>query len=1267
MNAVPPNAPAAPAAPVGRSRTRRWLRRLAWTAGSIVVLMGLAWLVLPIVLKSQGEQQLTKLLGRQVTIGQVKFLPWSLELTVTDLTIAGLPGEEPLLKLARFYANTQMSSLWKLAPVIEAAEFDTPTLHLARLAEGHYDIDDLIARFTPQPDSKPSTGAARFSLNNLQVRNGALSFDDKPIGRRHELRQLQVSLPFISNLPADVELKVQPRLAFELNGAAFDSGAQATPFAKDRASAVQVHIGEGAKEDLDLVPYLGYLPKTLPVRLLRGKVGGDLELAFSLLSDGTPSLGVKGQLQASDFALSDAGGTPLLEFGKLTVPLSDVQPLRGQVHLGAVQLDGAKLDVSRDAAGQLSVMRLAVAAAPPAASAAPASQPASAPAAAAAKPAWKIEVDSLALNGARVVWSDAAVHPAAALQLDGLALSAKGLRWPDPAPVPLTLSATLRPQGDAAATAGRFSVEGTANDSQARLQIGVEQFTLPVLAPYLAVYLVPRVEGQLDLKAGVDWAAGESPHLKFALSQADLAGLRLVSAAGPGAKAATEAFALKQLSLRDVDVDWSGQTASVGSLSLQGPQLKVARDAQGRWNLLQWAVAAPAASSAAPAAPAAASGPAWRARVADFKLDGGRIGFVDELPKPNPRPSEVVKVELSGLTLSAQGLAWDGRRDAAPVVPPAKLQLAANLVRSADAAERNRGAVSRIEWRGQAGLQPLLAKGTARIERFPVHAFEPYMGNPLRVSLLRSLASYRGDMALKDTGRGFAASANGEVLINDMSLLSRPESPEAVPEELLSWQSLALRGVKFAIEPAGRPRLDITHIDLSDFYSRLVITDQGRFNLQEVAPPAAPATRVADAASAPQPAASPASAAALPPQGYALPLDLTIGGIKLDNGKVDFSDHFIKPNYSAALTQLSGSLGAFSSSSREMATLDLRGRAEGTALLEIAGKLNPTAQPLELDIHAKATDLELAPLSPYAGKYAGYDIERGKLSMDVSYQIQPDGRLTATNKVVLNQLTFGDKVESPSATKLPVLLAVALLKDRNGVIDLDLPISGSINDPQFSVIGLIFKVIGNLLVKAVTSPFSLFGGGASDDLSTIVFKPGTTEFAASDTAAIDKVAKALTDRPALRMTVTGASDLASEREAYQRAALEQRLLSERKRELIRDGAAADAPVTMNAEDHQRLLEEVYSKTKLENKPRNVLGIAKSIPPEQMEAMLSAAIPVNGDTMRELALQRGLAVRDQLIAKGLPSERLFIAAPKVRAAGDDAKDWKPSVQLTLSTK
>ena len=347
---------------------------------------------------------------------------------------------------------------------------------------------------------------------------------------------------------------------------------------------------------------------------------------------------------------------------------------------------------------------------------------------------------------------------------------------------------------------------------------------------------------------------------------------------------------------------------------------------------------------------------------------------------------------------------------------------------------------------------------------------------------------------------------------------------------------------------------------------------------------------------------------------------------------------------------------------------ELKGRAAGTALLEISGQLNPTARPLALDIKAKATDLELAPLSPYAGKYAGYAIERGKLSMDVAYKIDADGKLEARNQVILNQLTFGDKIESKDATKLPVLLAVALLKDRNGVIDINLPVSGSVNDPKFSVGGIIVKVILNLLVKALTAPFALLSGGGADDLSVVEFQPGTAVMTASGTGAIDKVAKALTERPALKMTVTGASDPVSERDAFQHAAIEARLVTEQRREGLRAGvpaSAASAPVVREATERSRLLAQLYKATDIPTKPRNALGFAKDIPPAEMETLLKTRTPVTDDAMRELALQRGLAVRDALIAKGLPNERLFLAAPKLRVAAEDTAVWTPRVQLALS--
>jgi hypothetical protein len=226
--------------------------------------------------------------------------------------------------------------------------------------------------------------------------------------------------------------------------------------------------------------------------------------------------------------------------------------------------------------------------------------------------------------------------------------------------------------------------------------------------------------------------------------------------------------------------------------------------------------------------------------------------------------------------------------------------------------------------------------------------------------------------------------------------------------------------------------------------------------------------------------------------------------------------------------------------------------------------------------------------------------------------------------------------------------------------------------------------LGNLLTKALTAPFSMFAGGEAADLSTVPFLPGTVALAPEAGATLDRVAKALTERPALHMTVTGASDPAGERADIQRADLEARLQAERRRELLRGGASLAAPVSPNAApaaassvaladaaplsatERDKLVRQVYSATKLPDKPRNLIGLAKDIPVPEMENLLMAAVPVTDDTARQLALQRGLAVRDALIDRGLPSERLFLAAPKLRSASDDGP-WTPRVQLSLATK
>ena len=1248
-------------------KTRTWIRRAAIAVAAVVALWVITWLAVPPLVKWQAPGRLSAALGRDVTLGGVDFHPWALEIVLHDLAVAPAAGASapPLLTVARVRANVALSSIVRRAPVIEAIDLDQARIALARTAPGHYDIDDLIKRFTPKPDAAPSE-PARFALYNLQVHDLALRFDDRPAGHVHVVDRFELSLPFLSNLPANVDITVQPHLAFRLNGAAFDSAAQATPFAATDHATLKL-----ALTDLDVRPYLGYMPDSLPVRLAAGTLSADLSLAFTQAAKASPSIALKGWVAARDLAVNNTAGLPLLAWKQVRVGLADVQPLARKLAFDSVRLDGVQWHLDRDADGAIDVFRAGKPVAAPAAPASAASAADAAPA-----PPWDVRIAEIAIAGSQILWNDASVKPAAALRFEDLTLSAKKIQWPGTAPAPFTLAATIAaqpasgaaPPAAAASAAARLAFDGSASAQEAQVAITLSDLSLQTLAPYIAQSVIPRIDGRLAAKASLTWSGKpDAPALKIAIPGATLDALRVQA---PGA---APAASWDQLALSDLQMDLTAHTLAIGRVKLAHPDVRVMRDATGQVDATHWLRTS--AAPPAPAAPASQAAP-WHVQVHSVTLDDGLLQFADASlhPEQNLPP---LRAELRQLQLEVQDFAWFGDHP----TPPAKVTLNARVGRPALAGSKApRG--GELGWKGTLGASPLAARGNLRIVRFPVALVTPWVADKLPVSLLRAEAGYVGQLNLAAGADGVAVDTSGDALLGDVHLTTLASATPAgaasaaaagTPDELLGWQSLSLKGVKFALKPGTTPRLDVGQVELSDLFARVLVTEQGRLNLQDIGGGDAAAAAPGEAASAPAPAAVAAVAAAsapAPASSAPLPIVVNIGGIRLVNARVDYTDHFVRPNYSSALTELNGSLGAFSSTSRDMAPLQLHGRAEGTAILDITGQVNPLARPLALDIEAKATDLELAPLSPYAAKYAGYAIERGKLSMDVAYKIDADGKLEAKNQVILNQLTFGDAVDSPTATKLPVRLAVALLKDRNGVIDINLPISGSVNDPQFSVGGIVVKLIVNLLVKAVTSPFSLLGGGGSGggpDMSAIEFRPGTTVPTDASAASLDKVASALQDRPALQMTITGSADAQAEHDAWQRESIEAQLRAMARDESLRAGAsasaAASAPAALAPATRSALLKTLYKQTRLPDKPRNLVGMAKDLPDAEMEELLRKNVAVNDEAMRQQALARAIAVRDALVAKGISSDRLFLAAPSLHVAGADP--WTPRATLALA--
>ncbi len=371
--------------------------------------------------------------------------------------------------------------------------------------------------------------------------------------------------------------------------------------------------------------------------------------------------------------------------------------------------------------------------------------------------------------------------------------------------------------------------------------------------------------------------------------------------------------------------------------------------------------------------------------------------------------------------------------------------------------------------------------------------------------------------------------------------------------------------------------------------------------------------------------------------------------------------------------KLGGSIKGLSSEADTLAEVDLRGQLRNQSPLQISGVINPLAEKLFLDLKLNFQDIELSPMSPYSGNYVGYLIEKGKLNLALEYYLE-DNQLKAKNNVFLDQFSFGDAIESENAINLPVKLAVALLKDRNGEIHLDIPVTGSLDDPQFSISGVIWQVVKNLLVKVATSPFSLLGamlGGSDEDFSQISFAYGSSSLSEAEQEKLQRMAQALADRPGIEVEVSGFIDPENDAEGYRKESLIRQVRHLKYLDLIKSEELAEGSteedVVVPAEEYDEYLWQVYRKTDFP-KPRNFIGMTKKLPPAEMEKLIYTNTEVTPDDLDELAQDRALAVQKYLIDKGqLTPERIFLKKPDITARPKEENSDRARVELGATVR
>ena len=652
---------------------------------------------------------------------------------------------------------------------------------------------------------------------------------------------------------------------------------------------------------------------------------------------------------------------------------------------------------------------------------------------------------------------------------------------------------------------------------------------------------------------------------------------------------------LPALSLSESEFDLAAQRLRIGTASSSTLEAWAQIDKNG---VINWQTLLPNATQpSAQPTKAVRTKPArpWQIIVKQADFTQHTLHFVDH------SKSEPVALELTDLNLHIK--AFDSL---------------ANTPFSAEL-DTQVGEQGRLSSQAQVLLQPLNVDMTLNSNDLDLRPAQAWISPYAHIELRSGLLSSALQLQINDADK-LQLSVQGDAAISQLHVRDTLRQ-----RELLKWQEVDINGIHYALQ---QHKLSIDNVLLQQPYVRFIINENLTTNLSEllIPQPAQPA--------AAQPSDSPAFA-------------MHIGAITINDGSANFADFSLTPNFATAIQQLNGQIGTLDNQTNSVAKVDIQGTVDRYAPVTIKGSLTPFDPLKKLDITTAFKHVELTTLTPYSGKFAGYRIHKGRLNLDLHYKIT-DGKLNAQNKLLLEELQLGERVDSPNAVDLPIRLAIALLKDSKGRIALELPVQGDLNNPEFKVGPIIWQTLRNLLTRAVSAPFNFIAGlttGNAQELSEVAFLPGEFTLNPPATKSLNTLAKALQERPQLRLEVEGGSHaeldgpiLAEIRltAAYQNAWYS--ILQRRGTKIASSKETLEVP----AAEKPALLEGIYRAQLKQQPPVEWAKLDQTERAQQMQTAVLASYAKSQEGLRRLAQARANSIKEYLIEQAqLDAQRVYL--------------------------
>ncbi len=743
------------------------------------------------------------------------------------------------------------------------------------------------------------------------------------------------------------------------------------------------------------------------------------------------------------------------------------------------------------------------------------------------------------------------------------------------------------------ASGGRIDWQGDLNlqPLASRGQLQVSKLPLKDFWPYVrdAAPLVLR-EGSIDLSTRYHLDLSDGLALRLDSAQAAVAPLAFDSPDG------RKLVRLERLELSETTLDLARRQVSIGKLRSRHLETWAAREADGELDWQKLFAAGPSPSNAdeqTADSETQTAGEPWQVLLQDAQLRDYRVHLADRVP------DDEVQLDLGPLNLDISDFDILATR-------PFSLKL--------DTGVGRQGA---LQAQGQLQLNPISGQLAVTTRDIDLRIAQAYLSPLVSLELRSGMLSSELQVDLQGT-EPLAFSVRGSVDATQLHTLDTINN-----RDFVKWQRLQLSGLDYQ-----HPRsLDIERIDLRQPYARFVVNPDLSTNLNDLL------------VKRDEPAAQDASE-----QQAAEPLAIRIGGINIADGSANFADFSLRPPFVTAIQSLNGDIGVLSNREQKAASVNIAGKVDQYAPVSIKGSLTPFDPLQSLDIATSFRQVELTTLTPYSGKFAGYRIRKGRLNLDLHYRIE-QGRLNAENKVVLEQLQLGEKVDSPDAVDLPVRLAVALLKDSKGTISIELPVQGNLNDPEFSVMPIVWQTLRNLVVRAAQAPFKFIAGlagGGDADLSHVAFAGASSELDGNARETLDTLAAALVERPALRLEVEGMANAAIDGPMLAEQRLQQEFRETQYRILQRRGDKVPpdpAEIRIETSEEAPLLEGIYRSRLNQQPPAEWKELDDEQRAERMRQAVIDSWSDNAALLRRLSRERAAAIKGYLVDAGLESERV----------------------------